>query len=110
MLILVDIDQFLGVNSLDYYVMNGHNILLLRSIRGISYLPKEIFNMTQLKYICANTINRHGLYSYYTSETKVNNHSQCRWTNLVNLLRVRNLNMYSEIIGNKNILEEFISI
>lgn len=107
----VDLDQFLVVNNIGYYYY-GFNVILLGSIYpdGITYLPKEFFNMTQLISIYANTINIRGARSYYASKTKVNNHNKCRWTNLVNLFRVRNLNRYSETTGNKDILKELMSM
>lgn len=86
MLLPVDIDQLLGVKRIYHYRRtNKLSILLLRNVNGISYLPKELFNMTQLKHIYANVINSVRDHICYNSKTEVSNHIHCRWSNLVNL-------------------------
>lgn len=105
----VDLDQFLIVFNITRSY-GYHNAALISTEKyGISYLPKEFFNMTQMNYISADLINRCGIQDIYFSKTKVVNHESCRWNNFINLNKVTYLTRY-EINGNDNILKEFMSI
>lgn len=112
MLLSVDIDQFLIIYMITQsYMVNNINNICLNNNRfiGFNYLPKELFNMSQIKVIFADTLNKMGcIYSYGTG-TKVRNHDSCRWENLINLNTVFWL-MNTRVDKNKDIIKVLRSL
>lgn len=110
MLLFVDVDQFLIVCHITTDFGSSNRVCLNSEyFIGFDYLPKEFFNMSQIKSISTDTINRMG-YSYnYNANTKVSNHDSCRWENFVNLDTALWL---KDIIikGNKFIIRAFKSL
>lgn len=108
MLLPVDVDQFLIVYFITTDDGSINNVCLNKKFCGFCHLPKEFFNMSQIKVIFANTINAGGNYYTYNADTKVTNHDSCRWENFVNLDIIEWLR-YNRIFGNKEIIKKLKS-
>lgn len=113
MLLFVDIDQFLIVYRIIriFGSTNISDICLNSNVHvGFNYLPKELFNMSQVRVIYLETINRYGTHHYnYNCNAKAPNHDSCRWQNFINLHTVYNLKNRT-ITENKNIIQQLLSI
>lgn len=109
MLLPVDVDQFLIV----YYITTDYGSInyacLNARLDGFYYLPKELFNMSEIKFLSADLINKVGPDHNYNANTKVTNHVNCRWENFVNLNKVRWLIGYI-LEKNEHIIRAFRSL
>ena len=53
MIILVDVDQFLLITRIS--AQNGTDTLGIYYLSSYKFVPRELFNMVQIKYIYFNT-------------------------------------------------------